>query len=329
MRLSTVRGTGEALLIYTEGAEDRRCFAAFYSFASFPQSHPESRSVHCASRVADWSWEDLWPILACWTRNGRAMSLDHSSRQRHPRFTIDDDDHESGTDTPARASTPDAGLRDEQKRAHDGDAFSEKRTEELKADERTGGTGKAAEAFGEADGSSEEAVAPEKREDYPPSTSHSRSEDASPAATAEASTETTPNRLSRFRQRLLATSWLSWVEPHLCWRGMRPVVRASIASWCGLILMLVPRTQRMLGQASFLVLIGTLMGSQGKVRRSFGAPLRSKRYQSRFRTHRNGARGHGSAVLLRRCACSLFPREILSSSPHSSAGCLDLGVYWP
>lgn len=31
-------------------------------------------------------------------------------------------------------------------------------------------------------------------------------------------------------------SALAWITPHLNWKGFRPVVRASVAAWCGLIL---------------------------------------------------------------------------------------------
>ncbi|GEM08584.1 brefeldin A sensitivity protein-related, DUF2421 containing protein [Rhodotorula toruloides] len=47
----------------------------------------------------------------------------------------------------------------------------------------------------------------------------------------------------------------AWAKPHLSWKGYRPVVRASVAGWCGLLLMLCGPSERMLGQASFLVLI--------------------------------------------------------------------------
>ncbi|GAA5991944.1 hypothetical protein JCM11641_001599 [Rhodosporidiobolus odoratus] len=50
-------------------------------------------------------------------------------------------------------------------------------------------------------------------------------------------------------------SWMEWIPPHLNWKGLRPVIRASVAAWCGLLLMLCGPSQRMLGQASFLVLV--------------------------------------------------------------------------
>ncbi|KAK4049887.1 hypothetical protein OIO90_005276 [Microbotryomycetes sp. JL221] len=50
-------------------------------------------------------------------------------------------------------------------------------------------------------------------------------------------------------------SWLAWIPPHLNWKGLRPVVRSSIAAWCGVLLVLFPASRNMLGQASFLCLV--------------------------------------------------------------------------
>ncbi|BGP41609.1 hypothetical protein JCM10449v2_005600 [Rhodotorula kratochvilovae] len=66
-------------------------------------------------------------------------------------------------------------------------------------------------------------------------------------------TETTPPALKRGLPPL--PGFLAWAKPHLNWKGLRPVVRASLASWCGLVLMLCGPSMRMLGQASFLVLV--------------------------------------------------------------------------
>ncbi|GAA6020046.1 hypothetical protein JCM10207_006768 [Rhodosporidiobolus poonsookiae] len=49
--------------------------------------------------------------------------------------------------------------------------------------------------------------------------------------------------------------FMEWIPPHMNWKGWRPVIRSSVAAWCGLILMLCGPSERMLGQASFLVLI--------------------------------------------------------------------------
>lgn len=46
--------------------------------------------------------------------------------------------------------------------------------------------------------------------------------------------ETTPPALKRKLPPL--PGLLAWVKPHLNWKGFRPVIRASVASWCGLLL---------------------------------------------------------------------------------------------
>ncbi|GAA5852458.1 hypothetical protein JCM9279_003454 [Rhodotorula babjevae] len=65
--------------------------------------------------------------------------------------------------------------------------------------------------------------------------------------------KTTPPALKRKLPPL--PGFLAWVKPHLNWKGLRPVIRASVASWCGLLLMLCTSSLNMLGQAAFLVLV--------------------------------------------------------------------------
>ncbi|GJN90426.1 hypothetical protein Rhopal_003437-T1 [Rhodotorula paludigena] len=65
--------------------------------------------------------------------------------------------------------------------------------------------------------------------------------------------ETTPPAARRRLPPL--PGFLAWIKPHMNWKGWRPVIRASIAAWCGLLLMLCDASLRQLGQASFLVLI--------------------------------------------------------------------------
>lgn len=94
----------------------------------------------------------------------------------------------------------------------------------------------------------------------PPSTPHSRSREP-PTLPPEPTKATAPADApsSRFAKILLPLPEpLQWIEPHLNWKGWRPVVRASVAAWCGLILLLDSRSQAALGQAAFLVLIGEL-----------------------------------------------------------------------
>lgn len=217
------------------------------------------------------------------------------SRQRHPRFTLDDDEHESDVETPERSRTPNAASRggvDEPR----GDAFGDHGANDEKRS-----TGKGAEQSGASNGSGSDPALREKREHgrYPPSTSRSPTPNQT-ATTAE--TESAPTRVDRLKKRLLAISWLAWIAPHLCWRGWRPVIRASIASWCGLILMLVPRTQRMLGQASFLVLIG----GSGRSSKDFDARLtpssarsRSERDQSRLDAYCHGTGSYCATIPIR------------------------------
>ncbi|GAA5894372.1 hypothetical protein JCM6882_007642 [Rhodosporidiobolus microsporus] len=54
--------------------------------------------------------------------------------------------------------------------------------------------------------------------------------------------------------------FLAWIPPNLNWKGARPVIRASTAAWCGLLLMLCGPSQQALGQASFLVLVVATIG---------------------------------------------------------------------
>lgn len=49
--------------------------------------------------------------------------------------------------------------------------------------------------------------------------------------------------------------FLAWIPPHLNFKGMRPVIRSSVAAWIGLILVIDSRTEAFLGQASFLILV--------------------------------------------------------------------------
>lgn len=70
--------------------------------------------------------------------------------------------------------------------------------------------------------------------------------------------------LHRFQHAIIGTfdqkqwkppHYLEWTVPHLNWKGIRPVVRSSVAAWAGLTLILCGPSERMLGQASFLTLI--------------------------------------------------------------------------
>lgn len=49
--------------------------------------------------------------------------------------------------------------------------------------------------------------------------------------------------------------FLAWIPPHFNWKGARPVIRSTVAAWCGLVLILDSRSEAVLGQASFLILV--------------------------------------------------------------------------
>lgn len=86
--------------------------------------------------------------------------------------------------------------------------------------------------------------------DYPPSPS------SSPPSSES---QRKPGRFQTFVSRYIThiPPQLAWLAPHLNWKGMRPVLRSSVAAWCGMLLMVNDRSQVFLGQASFLVLVGT------------------------------------------------------------------------
>lgn len=102
--------------------------------------------------------------------------------------------------------------------------------------------------FGESDkgGGGDDSESQRKNETYPPQSSPSFERPSSPP---------TPARKSWFHADSLPF-FLAWIPPHATWKGMRPVIRASLAAWCGLLLLLGARTEALLGQASFLVLVG-------------------------------------------------------------------------
>lgn len=55
-------------------------------------------------------------------------------------------------------------------------------------------------------------------------------------------------------------AFLAWAPPHNNWKGWRPVIRATVAAWCGLLLLLGKESGKTLGQASFLTLVGEWAG---------------------------------------------------------------------
>ncbi|SCV72848.1 BQ2448_4385 [Microbotryum intermedium] len=92
------------------------------------------------------------------------------------------------------------------------------------------------------------------KEEYPPAQSEA---DAGAGAGADAATKhdkKIQHTFFKFVQEAV-DPYIGWAKPKMNWKSWRPVLRASIASWAGLTLMLASRSQVMLGQASFLVLI--------------------------------------------------------------------------
>ncbi|ORY69419.1 hypothetical protein BCR35DRAFT_307980 [Leucosporidium creatinivorum] len=192
------------------------------------------------------------------------------SRGRHPRFTIDDDEgHDSESEGPPAIVINDEGeaVAGEQTEKSEKERGIERR-DATEGNEgaplalgRVKGTVGASEEKTTSNGHSPESsnlpAATEKKEDrYPPepspqpspSRSNSHEEPAQPAAKAELSS---PSFLHKLLPPLLSSK--------LNWKGIRPALRASVAAWCGLILILHPKSQAVLGQASFLCLIVSII----------------------------------------------------------------------
>lgn len=77
---------------------------------------------------------------------------------------------------------------------------------------------------------------------------------AAKPSTSASSASKPRSRSQRFLDGLPAG--LDWAKPHLFrWASWKPVIRASIAGWACLILLLVDRTREAIGQAPYLLLI--------------------------------------------------------------------------
>lgn len=158
---------------------------------------------------------------------------------RHPRFVLSDDHSEASSDddepsTPYAppavvVSSPDAGTGT-------GSGGSAPMREKTSSDTQVGGS---AHERGRSEG--------DGKETFPP-----RGEDAAaPPPTTDADDNKPPAKKPR-----TVPSFLAFIPPHLNWKGWRPVIRASVSAWCGLLLLVCTNSERVLGQASFLVLIG-------------------------------------------------------------------------
>jgi hypothetical protein len=190
-----------------------------------------------------------------------------STRGRHPRFTIDDDEETaSETEGPPAIVINDGGEAVSRNQAEKGENEpGEERRDATEGKDgappglgRAKGAAAAAEEKATSNGHSSNAnnlaTPTEKKEDsYPPepsphpSPSRSRSPDK-PAAPPAKQDLPSPSLLHKILPPLLSSK--------LNWKGIRPVLRASVAAWCGLILILHPTSEAVLGQASFLCLVG-------------------------------------------------------------------------
>ncbi|EIW75984.1 hypothetical protein CONPUDRAFT_93215 [Coniophora puteana RWD-64-598 SS2] len=52
---------------------------------------------------------------------------------------------------------------------------------------------------------------------------------------------------------------LQWIPANCTWPKWKPVIRCAMAMWVASLLFLIPRTENMMGQASFLILISSIM----------------------------------------------------------------------
>ncbi|KAM0786302.1 hypothetical protein ACM66B_001780 [Microbotryomycetes sp. NB124-2] len=156
---------------------------------------------------------------------------------RHPHFTLEVEEHEydDSYDTARRGTAPQNEAANDK---HDRDRISSSRDSQLE----------------HPNGRQQSTLEPKEKHGYPPAASPPRE---------RASNEDLSGLCHR--KRFYAQwfdplpAWLAWIPPRLNWKGFRPVVRASIAAWCGLLLVLIPSSQRMLGQASFLCLVVTII----------------------------------------------------------------------
>ncbi|TFK48067.1 hypothetical protein OE88DRAFT_1635639 [Heliocybe sulcata] len=48
---------------------------------------------------------------------------------------------------------------------------------------------------------------------------------------------------------------LKWIPDNWTWSKMKPAIRSALAAWISVLLLIIPRTERLMGQASFLIVI--------------------------------------------------------------------------
>ncbi|GAA5852185.1 hypothetical protein JCM8547_006692 [Rhodosporidiobolus lusitaniae] len=171
-----------------------------------------------------------------------------TASSRRPRFTLDDDDNNDSEREPSRQEPVVPAIVV--------DKAPSGRDEDLGDEERHVGFARREEEVAPTPTVDEEATAD----------GQGRSAGAKIETKEENvdffSKEKTPFESSEFKQDDIETpktlkdrlpplpEFLAWIPPHLNWKGMRPVIRSSIAAW-----LLCGPSARELGQASFLVLI--------------------------------------------------------------------------
>ncbi|GAA5957141.1 hypothetical protein JCM21900_003109 [Sporobolomyces salmonicolor] len=181
-----------------------------------------------------------------------------------PRFTLGEEDDSDHDDRPENGGIPRIHVEDAQRTVqHEKEASNNSRDEE-----RHVGFAAQPVVEGEANGvrgtngtkereNGSLSTRPFERapssSTYPPSSPDRRPSHAETAPTKPSAPPTVASKLEAFFTPIPPA--LAWIPPKLNWKGLRPVVRSSIAAWCGLLLLLCGPSERMLGQASFLVLV--------------------------------------------------------------------------
>ncbi|CEQ41511.1 SPOSA6832_03240 [Sporobolomyces salmonicolor] len=185
---------------------------------------------------------------------------------RRPRFTLGEEDDSDHDDRPENGGVPRIRVEDAQRTGqHEKEASNNSRDEE-----RHVGFAAQPVVEGEANGVRRTNGTKERENGsfstrpferapssstYPPSSPDRRPSHAETPPAKPSAPPTFASKLEAFFTPIPPA--LAWIPPKLNWKGLRPVVRSSIAAWCGLLLLLCGPSERMLGQAGFLVLVGT------------------------------------------------------------------------
>ncbi|EJD51076.1 hypothetical protein AURDEDRAFT_182332 [Auricularia subglabra TFB-10046 SS5] len=64
---------------------------------------------------------------------------------------------------------------------------------------------------------------------------------------------------ARGRDLVLKSPVVSWIAPKFTWTNLKPVIRSAVSGWISLLFILIPRTERIMGQASFFILISAFL----------------------------------------------------------------------